>query len=277
MPSTPPPPDEAATTTPDAVSPAADDPALIEAVDGAEEEEGDEFLTQGWDATSSNASTSVTSSVYAHTFENRHRYHSMESYFTRKAALHALPSVMGKPFAALGLSAAKREVWAARVRASLRENNNPMPTHLSLTDHEENDAIALIVGLYAIISIVLSICICRLRRDAVPSSHDGYSSAPSRRSSLSSSDGEKKSPPKGPCVPTGRFTAGPRPVAGPTPPPPGNRFAAREGIGVEKCHRRPGRQMGSARASEERSDSEGTACSCREVSIRWRRSWDMRS
>ena len=45
----------------------------IEPEDGPGEE--DEFLAQGWDATSSNASTSVTSSVYAHTYENGRRYH----------------------------------------------------------------------------------------------------------------------------------------------------------------------------------------------------------
>jgi len=38
-------------------------------------EEEDEFLDQGWDGTSSNVSTSVTSSIYAHTFEHGCRYH----------------------------------------------------------------------------------------------------------------------------------------------------------------------------------------------------------
>ncbi|KAK4176966.1 putative methyltransferase [Triangularia setosa] len=46
---------------------------LIEAEEGPEEE--DEFLAEGWDG-SSKASTSVTSSIYAHTYENGRRYHS---------------------------------------------------------------------------------------------------------------------------------------------------------------------------------------------------------
>ena len=37
--------------------------------------EEDEFLATGWDATSSHASTSVTSSIYHHTYENGRRYH----------------------------------------------------------------------------------------------------------------------------------------------------------------------------------------------------------
>ncbi|KAK0715570.1 S-adenosyl-L-methionine-dependent methyltransferase [Lasiosphaeris hirsuta] len=48
-------------------------PDVIEAEDGPPEE--DEFLAEGWESTSSNASTSVTSSVYHHTFENGRRYH----------------------------------------------------------------------------------------------------------------------------------------------------------------------------------------------------------
>ncbi|GAB1319386.1 Helix-turn-helix, Psq [Madurella fahalii] len=43
---------------------------------GDEPPEEDEFLAAGWDATSSKASTSVTSSIYAHTYENGRRYHS---------------------------------------------------------------------------------------------------------------------------------------------------------------------------------------------------------
>lgn len=43
---------------------------------GDEPPEEDEFLATGWDATSSKASTSVTSSIYAHTYENGRRYHS---------------------------------------------------------------------------------------------------------------------------------------------------------------------------------------------------------
>ncbi|KAK0721631.1 S-adenosyl-L-methionine-dependent methyltransferase [Lasiosphaeria miniovina] len=46
---------------------------VIEAEDGLVEE--DEFLAEGWDASSSNASTSVTSSVYQHAYENGRRYH----------------------------------------------------------------------------------------------------------------------------------------------------------------------------------------------------------
>ncbi|KAK3323871.1 S-adenosyl-L-methionine-dependent methyltransferase [Cercophora scortea] len=46
---------------------------VIEAEDGPVEE--DEFLAEGWDSTSSNASTSVTSSVYHHAYENGRRYH----------------------------------------------------------------------------------------------------------------------------------------------------------------------------------------------------------
>ncbi|KAK3389791.1 S-adenosyl-L-methionine-dependent methyltransferase [Podospora didyma] len=45
----------------------------IEADDGPPEE--DEFLAEGWDANSSSASTSVTSSIYHHAFENGRRYH----------------------------------------------------------------------------------------------------------------------------------------------------------------------------------------------------------
>lgn len=60
-----PPPDEGLAE--DAIS------ETIEAEDGPPEE--DEFLAEGWDVTSSNASTSVTSSVYQHTFENGRRYH----------------------------------------------------------------------------------------------------------------------------------------------------------------------------------------------------------
>ena len=37
--------------------------------------EEDEFLADGWDATSSAASTSITSSIYAHAYENGRRYH----------------------------------------------------------------------------------------------------------------------------------------------------------------------------------------------------------
>ncbi|CAP71748.1 uncharacterized protein PODANS_6_7000 [Podospora anserina S mat+] len=48
-------------------------PDSIEAEEGPEEE--DEFLAEGWDG-SSKASTSVTSSIYAHTYENGRRYHS---------------------------------------------------------------------------------------------------------------------------------------------------------------------------------------------------------
>ncbi|KAK4189415.1 putative methyltransferase [Podospora australis] len=44
----------------------------IEPEDGPPDE--DEFLAEGWDA-SSNGSTSVTSSIYAHTYENGRRYH----------------------------------------------------------------------------------------------------------------------------------------------------------------------------------------------------------
>lgn len=47
---------------------------LIEAEDGVPEE--DEFLAAGWEASSSLGSTSVTSSIYAHTYENGRRYHS---------------------------------------------------------------------------------------------------------------------------------------------------------------------------------------------------------
>jgi len=49
-----------------------DDGDVIEVEDGAPEE--DEFLAEGWDG-SSNASTSVTSSIYNHSFENGRRYH----------------------------------------------------------------------------------------------------------------------------------------------------------------------------------------------------------
>lgn len=49
-------------------------PGLIEAGDGPPSD--DEFLATGWDATSSKASTSVTSSIYAHAYENGRRYHS---------------------------------------------------------------------------------------------------------------------------------------------------------------------------------------------------------
>lgn len=45
---------------------------VIEVEDGAPEE--DEFLAEGWEG-SSNASTSVTSSIYNHSFENGRRYH----------------------------------------------------------------------------------------------------------------------------------------------------------------------------------------------------------
>ncbi|KAK3318839.1 S-adenosyl-L-methionine-dependent methyltransferase [Apodospora peruviana] len=48
---------------------------VIEAAEEGGAHEEDEFLAEGWDATSSNASTSVTSSVYQHTFENGRRYH----------------------------------------------------------------------------------------------------------------------------------------------------------------------------------------------------------
>ncbi|KAK3680567.1 S-adenosyl-L-methionine-dependent methyltransferase [Podospora appendiculata] len=46
---------------------------VIEAEDGPVEE--DEFLAEGWDSSSSKASTSVTSSVYHHAYENGRRYH----------------------------------------------------------------------------------------------------------------------------------------------------------------------------------------------------------
>lgn len=52
----------------------AHDADVIEAEEGAPDE--DEFLAEGWDASSSAASMSVTSSVYAHTYENGRRYHS---------------------------------------------------------------------------------------------------------------------------------------------------------------------------------------------------------
>lgn len=45
----------------------------IEAHVGPDDE--DEFIAEGWDV-GSTASTSVTSSVYAHTYENGRRYHS---------------------------------------------------------------------------------------------------------------------------------------------------------------------------------------------------------
>jgi len=45
----------------------------IEATDMPPSE--DEFLATGWDATASNASTSVTSSIYRHCYENGRRYH----------------------------------------------------------------------------------------------------------------------------------------------------------------------------------------------------------
>ncbi|KAK4159806.1 putative methyltransferase [Cladorrhinum sp. PSN259] len=50
-------------------------PDTIEVEDGAPEE--DEFLAEGWEGSSSasNASTSVTSSIYHHSYENGRRYH----------------------------------------------------------------------------------------------------------------------------------------------------------------------------------------------------------
>lgn len=48
----------------------------IEPLQQDESREEDEFLTTGWDATSTVASTSLVSSVYKYEFENGRRYHS---------------------------------------------------------------------------------------------------------------------------------------------------------------------------------------------------------
>lgn len=45
--------------------------------------------------------------------------------YTREAVLHSVESVIGKPFAALGLSKVEKEVWAAKVRASAKEDHAP--------------------------------------------------------------------------------------------------------------------------------------------------------
>lgn len=52
-----------------------DSPDVIEPANQTAEEE-DEFLAQGWDATSTAASTSIGSSVYAHEYAHGRRYHS---------------------------------------------------------------------------------------------------------------------------------------------------------------------------------------------------------
>ncbi|KAK7913828.1 S-adenosyl-L-methionine-dependent methyltransferase [Apiospora marii] len=49
---------------------------VIEAVDDNHSVDSNEFEPEEWDAGSSNASTSISSSVYNHTFENGRRYHS---------------------------------------------------------------------------------------------------------------------------------------------------------------------------------------------------------
>jgi len=50
---------------------------VVDAIEAAHDEsyEDDEFLATGWDATSTAASTSVTSSVYHHEYMNGRRYH----------------------------------------------------------------------------------------------------------------------------------------------------------------------------------------------------------
>lgn len=49
---------------------------VIEAADDNHSVDSNEFEPEEWDAGSSNASTSISSSVYNHTFENGRRYHS---------------------------------------------------------------------------------------------------------------------------------------------------------------------------------------------------------
>ncbi|KAK8133311.1 hypothetical protein PG999_001484 [Apiospora kogelbergensis] len=49
---------------------------IIEPADDNHSVDSDEFEPEEWDAGSSNASTSISSSVYNHTFENGRRYHS---------------------------------------------------------------------------------------------------------------------------------------------------------------------------------------------------------
>jgi len=43
--------------------------------------------------------------------------------YTREAVLNSVDSVIGKPFAALGFSEVDREVWAAKVTASAKEDH----------------------------------------------------------------------------------------------------------------------------------------------------------
>jgi hypothetical protein len=43
--------------------------------------------------------------------------------YTKEAALTSIPSVMGKPFDALGISQTEKEVWAAKIKASLNDAN----------------------------------------------------------------------------------------------------------------------------------------------------------
>ena len=62
------------TNTPRSTRHEEDNPDVIEPANQAAEEE-DEFLAQGWDATSTAASTSVGSSVYAHEYAHGRRYH----------------------------------------------------------------------------------------------------------------------------------------------------------------------------------------------------------
>lgn len=49
---------------------------IIEPADDNHSVDSNEFEPEEWDAASSNASTSISSSVYNHTFENGRRYHS---------------------------------------------------------------------------------------------------------------------------------------------------------------------------------------------------------
>ena len=43
--------------------------------------------------------------------------------YTKEAALTSIKSVMGKPFDALGISETEKEVWAARIKASVNDNS----------------------------------------------------------------------------------------------------------------------------------------------------------
>ncbi|KAH9897570.1 S-adenosyl-L-methionine-dependent methyltransferase [Xylariomycetidae sp. FL2044] len=68
--------DKRAAETQNTSPPPADDPPAIEAQPGTATDDEDEFATSEWDeSTASTASTSVTSSIYEHEYENGRRFH----------------------------------------------------------------------------------------------------------------------------------------------------------------------------------------------------------